>query len=75
MKEFFFVNLQVDTSQLHNRLTPPQTVFCTVADWGSMGHAVTQTRGRAFQILGRAFDFLLSLQKFGREFERLDRVF
>ena len=66
--KFFFGNLQVDISQLHSRLTPPQTVFCTVADWDSMGHAVTQTRGRAF-------DFLLSLQKVGREFERLGRVF
>ena len=42
--------------------------FNTVADCDSMGRVVKQTRGRAFQILGRAFDFLLNLQKLGRVF-------
>ena len=44
----------------------------TVADWDSMGRAVTQTRGRAFSILSRvfqtlsrAFDFPVRLQKLG----------
>ena len=36
---------------------------------------VTQTRGRAFSTFARAFDFLLRLQKLGRAFERLSRVF
>ena len=40
-----------------------------LADWGSMGRVVTQTRGRAFQTLGRAFDFLLRLQKLRRVLE------
>ena len=44
------------------------TLLNTVADWDSMGHVITQTRGRAFQTLGRAFSFLLNPQK-------LDRVF
>ena len=43
--------------------------------WDSMGHVVTQTRGRAFQTIGRAFDFLLRLQKLCRVFEKLGRVF
>ena len=41
---------------------------CTVADWDSMGLVITQTRGRAFQTLGRAFIFLLNLQKLGLVF-------
>ena len=47
----------------------------TVADWDSVSRVVTQTRGWAFQTLGRAFDFRLRLQKLGRAFERLDWVF
>ena len=40
----------------------------TVADWDSMGCVITQTRGRTFQKLARAFSFLLNPQT-------LDRVF
>ena len=47
----------------------------TVADWDNMGRVVTQTRGRAFQTLSRAFHFLLRLQNLSRVFERLSRVF
>ena len=55
-----------------------------MADWDSMGHVITQTRGQAFQTLGRAFSFLLNPQKLGRVFlkarphalkQMLDRVF
>ena len=54
----------------------------TVADWDSLSHVVSQTRGgvfeklvRAFQTLSRAFDFLLRLQKLHRMFGKLGRVF
>ena len=47
-------------------------VVITVADWDSMARVVTQTRDRAFQKLGRAFDFLLSLQKLGGEFGKTE---
>ena len=40
-----------------------------VADWDSMGRVITQTRGRAFQTLGRAFSFLLNPQMFGECFK------
>ena len=60
-----------------------------MADWDSMGRAVTQTRDRSFEKLDRAFqtlglasDFLFKLQILGRVFrnlsqgfERLGRVF
>ena len=49
-------------------------LFCTVADWDSMGLVITQTRGRAFQTLGRAFIYLLNLQKLGLVFQKLGRV-
>ena len=42
--------------------------FSTVADWDSVGRVITQTRGRAFQILFQAFDFLLNPQKLSRVF-------
>ena len=38
----------------------------TMADWDSMDRVKTQTRDRAFQTLGRAFDFLLRFQKLDR---------
>ena len=37
----------------------------TVTDWDSMGRVITQTRGRAFQTLGRAFSFFSNSQKLG----------
>ena len=40
-------------------------VSFTVSEWDSMGRVVTQTRDKTFQTLGRAFDFLLNLQKLG----------
>ena len=46
-----------------------------MVDWDSMGCVITQTRGRAFQTLGRAFSFLLNPQKLGRVFQMLDQVF
>ena len=52
-----------------------------MADWDSMDRFITQARSRAFkhsaelsQTLGRAFDFLLRLQKFGWLFEKRDQV-
>ena len=42
----------------------------TVADWDSMDRAGTQTRGRDFQALCRALDFLLRLQKFILELKK-----
>ena len=61
-----------DTSKNQN------TVVTTVTDWDSMGHVITQTRGRAYQTLGeafqtlrRAFSFLLNPQKLGRVFQKL----
>ena len=42
----------------------------TVADWDSMDRARIQTRGRAFQALCRALDFLLRLQKFIRALKK-----
>ena len=44
----------------------------TMADWDSMGRAVSQSRGRAFQTLGRDFNFFL---RFGQIFEKLGCVF
>ena len=41
----------------------------TVTNLGSMGRIITQTRGQAFQTLGRAFGFFLRLQRFSRMFE------
>ena len=35
----------------------------TVADWDIMGRVITQTRGQAFQTLGRAFSFFLKASK------------
>ena len=53
-----------------------------MSDWDSIDRILTQTGGRAFQILDQAFYFLLKLQKHSRVseklglvFERLDRVF
>ena len=46
-----------------------------MADWDSMGRAVTHIRGRAFQTLGRAFHFLVRIQRLGGVFEKLVRVF
>ena len=46
-----------------------------MADWDSMGRAVTHIRGRAFQTLGRAFHFLVRIQKLGRVFKKLGGVF
>ena len=40
----------------------------TMADWDSMDRVTTQT-------LGRAFDFLLSLQKLGRVFGKFLKAF
>ena len=40
-----------------------------------MSRVVSEARGRAFQTLGRAFDFFLSLQKLSQVFGRLGRVF
>ena len=50
-------------------------LFITVANWDSMGRVITQTRGRAFQTLGRTFSFLLNPQKLGRMFQMLGRAF
>ena len=36
-----------------------------------MGRVITQTRGRDFQTLDRAFSFLLNPQKIGRVFQKL----
>ena len=33
VKEFFFVNLQVGISQLHDRVTPSQTVYWVLSKW------------------------------------------
>ena len=56
--------------------------ICSMAASDSISRVLTQTRYRAFQTLhpvfqtlDQAFDFLLRLQKLGRAFERLDRVF
>ena len=46
----------------------------TVGDWHTMGRIVTQTSGRAFQTLGRAFYFLLRLQNLGWVFGKLGRA-
>ena len=46
-----------------------------MADWDSMGRAVTHIRGRAFQTLGRAFHFLVRIQRLGRVFKKLGGVF
>ena len=46
--------------------------YNNVADWDSIGRVITETRGRLFQTLGRAFSFLLNPQKLGRVFQRLD---
>ena len=43
---------------------------CTLADWDSMGCVITQTRGRAFQTLGRAFSFLLNPKNSAKCFKR-----
>ena len=49
-----------------------------MADWGSMGCVIAQTRGQTFPTLGqafktldRAFSLLLNRQKFGRVFQKL----
>ena len=47
----------------------------TVAEWDSIARVTTETRGRVFQILDRAFSFLLNPQKLDRVFQRLDRIF
>ena len=51
-------------------------MYCTVVDWDSMDHVITQIRGQTFQTLGqvlqtldRAFSFLLNLKKLGRVFK------
>ena len=44
-------------------------------DWDSIDHVLTQTGGRASQILDQDFYFLLRLQKHSRESEKLGRVF
>ena len=36
-------------------------ISTTLADWDSIGRVVTQTRGRVFQAIGRAFKLLLML--------------
>ena len=46
-----------------------------MVDWESMGRVFTQTRGRAFQSLDRAFSFLLNPQKLGWTFQRLCYMF
>ena len=40
-----------------------------MADWDSMDRVKTQTRDRAFQTLGQAFDFLLRFQSSTECFE------
>ena len=53
-----------------------------MADWDNMARVAIKTRGQAFRRIGRvfqnpdrAFGFLLMLQKLGRVFEKLGRVF
>ena len=46
----------------------------TVTDWDSIGRVIAQTRGRAFQTLGRVFNFLLNTQTLGRAFQRPRRM-
>ena len=45
-----------------------------MGDWGRIRSYKTQTRAQAFQTLGRAFDFLLRLQKLGQAFQMLGCV-
>ena len=52
-----------------------QYCWYTVADWDSMSRVITQTRSRAFQTLGWAFNFLLNPQKLGLVFQKLGRMF
>ena len=40
------------------------TIYFTVEDWGIIGRVITKT-------LDRAFNFLFSLQRLGRVFEKL----
>ena len=47
----------------------------TLGDWDGVGRVITQTCGRAFQTLGRAFSFLLNTQKLGWAFQRLAACF
>ena len=54
---------------------PSHKDYPTVADWDRMGRVVTETCWRAFQKLGRVFDFFSSLQKLGWVFGKLRRVF
>ena len=46
-------------------------LLLTVADRDSMDRFITQTRGQAFQTLGRAFRFFLNLLKLSRVFQKL----
>ena len=46
-----------------------------VADWDSMGHVITQTRGRAFQKLSQTFSFALSPQKLDRASQKDGNMF
>ena len=49
----------------------PRDLAIKVADWDSMGCVITQTRGRSFQTIVRAFSLLLNPQKLGRVFQKL----
>ena len=40
-----------------------------------MGRAMTQTPGRAFQTLDRAFSFFFDLQKLAQVLKKLSRMF
>ena len=42
-----------------------------MAGCDSMGRVLTQTRGRPFQTLDRAFEALRENEKLGREFKKL----
>ena len=46
-----------------------------MVDWDSYGLVIIQTRGWAFQTLGRAFSFLLSSQKLSRVFQKVGWAF
>ena len=49
----------------------PRDLAIKVADWDSMGCVITQTCGRSFQTIVRAFSLLLNPQKLGRVFQKL----
>ena len=62
-----FINRNATTKFLCYNISSVGKIY-TAADWNSMGRVITQTHGRGFQTLGRAFSFFLKSQKLGRVF-------